>query len=157
MTILASFRRSTSASTSASCFVPSPSRAAFAVLSAVLLLGAPGCSGEDPDAAPNGAPKIDSIEGPAAVSAVGGVYSLPFTLRFTDPDSDTIAKVRYRIPKASLDKTGDLPPQPKEAIGAQLIIIIRDGAPKETYDIVFSAFDSRGGESEAVTRQIKLE
>jgi hypothetical protein len=122
-------------------------------LASVVLIGCGGDDDADADT-PNTAPVIDSVEGPASSAPTNGIYSIPFTLRFSDADGDPIAKVRYRIVAAGIDETKDVP---SGAIGAQLILLVREGAPKQTYDVAFTAFDKRGKESAEVSRTIRLD
>lgn len=130
---------------------------AFVLSALVSTLAA--CSAGSDDAAattPNNAPVIDSVDAPTSVSAAEGLYHIPVTMLWSDPDGDAIAKVRYQIPEAKLDRSKDAPAG-TDSVGVKLDILASDSLPKKTYDIVFSVFDAKGLESAPITKTVSFE
>src|SRR5690242_18637589 len=112
-----------------------------------------GCGGTDDasSGAPNTGPVLDTVDAPAEVTAGAAGSGVPVTFRFHDPEGDAIARFRYRIPDASVDRTQEAP---AGSVGLALTIVAGASTPKKPYEILFSAFDAKGIEGPVVSKTV---
>jgi hypothetical protein len=117
------------------------------------------CSSDDDasTATPNRGPVLDSVDAPAEVSAADGIYKIPVTIFWSDPDGDAVSKLRYQVPDAKVDRTREAPNGGQDSLGVKLEIVLPATVEKKTYELLFSAFDSKGLEGEPVTKTVTLE
>lgn len=133
--------------------------AGYVAVAALLCLSASGCSSDDVvgGTVVGNPPVLESVDAPDTVTEQNGQFLITVSLRYHDPDGDPVTKVRFRVASAGLDLTQDIPNASTTANGATVGIAVDGSAPKQTYQYTLNVIDSRGAESEPVTKEITLQ